>query len=624
MDILSFVLGYNKGKAQGGGEPLLQEKTATENGVVTADEGYDGLSKVTVAVEGGSSETDIFPLQTVEGFEQNTEDFGGAYLATSPVNFTLTEGETYYVKWDDYENPFTCEAKSGTLGDVAIVYLGNDLLLGGTNNEPFTVGYFVDVGTVGFLALDPATSHTIRIYQKAGSSVEVKPLMVTANGTYTAPDGEAYSPVKVNVASSAGGELLPGYDLVEIVPPTQLTFAVGVVNFCPNTPAALVADADAVKNGEIETIGDGESGVFVLDGVVYAVYGGKRKIILPNASQPNGTLVFTLNGAIGNVGLPSVYAGTAKDEIWGENGASDEPFMIMANNSTGFAFFIPEDSTNLTRTVQLFKLKKQTRTVTFYDDDGVTLLDSKTVGYMGTITYTPTKEGYVFKGWTPEPINVTSDMDCYAQWEKEPVNIATSSWADIKAVVDEGKASETFALGDTRTVTFAYEDGTSEDIDFELVDFAYMADSSVSSGRMAFIAKQCLKTPHRWHSAKQYYSLNSELYLYVGDTLVSCMPTDLQNVMYKALVPNLCTDSSRTKKMYIPSENMFFGSASNGKFTHFGSTTKFPCTTKDGTKREYWICGGGELGPTITTSGTKYRGTLWPTNSYYIRPVFFI
>lgn len=38
-----------------------------------------------------------------------------------------------------------------------------------------------------------------------GSSINVQPLSVTENGTYTAPSGMAYSPVNVNVASQGGG-----------------------------------------------------------------------------------------------------------------------------------------------------------------------------------------------------------------------------------------------------------------------------------------------------------------------------------------------------------------------------------------------------------------------------------
>lgn len=37
-----------------GREPILQSKTVTENGTVTPDQGYDGLSDVTVNVEGGA------------------------------------------------------------------------------------------------------------------------------------------------------------------------------------------------------------------------------------------------------------------------------------------------------------------------------------------------------------------------------------------------------------------------------------------------------------------------------------------------------------------------------------------------------------------------------------------
>lgn len=40
----------------------------------------------------------------------------------------------------------------------------------------------------------------------AVSKTDIVPLTVTENGTYTAPEGQAYSPVEVNVAGSGGGD----------------------------------------------------------------------------------------------------------------------------------------------------------------------------------------------------------------------------------------------------------------------------------------------------------------------------------------------------------------------------------------------------------------------------------
>lgn len=42
---------------------------------------------------------------------------------------------------------------------------------------------------------------------EGGSDVDVEPLSVDANGTYTAPSGTAYSPVTVNVPTGGGGSV---------------------------------------------------------------------------------------------------------------------------------------------------------------------------------------------------------------------------------------------------------------------------------------------------------------------------------------------------------------------------------------------------------------------------------
>ena len=66
----------------------------------------------------------------------------------------------------------------------------------------------------------------------------------------------------------------------------------------------------------------------------------------------------------------------------------------------------------------VFMETDKTFTVRFYNEG--TLLQTVTVKYGQNAVYTgeePVKEGeYAFTGWTPESINVTEDMDCYAQF----------------------------------------------------------------------------------------------------------------------------------------------------------------------------------------------------------------
>ena len=78
-------------------ETVLQEKTVTENGVVTADEGYGGLSKVTVSVPQPSGELEITENGTYDVTDKSSvtvdvesESTGGA---TPNASLTHTIGK---------------------------------------------------------------------------------------------------------------------------------------------------------------------------------------------------------------------------------------------------------------------------------------------------------------------------------------------------------------------------------------------------------------------------------------------------------------------------------------------------------------------------------------------------
>lgn len=68
------------------------------------------------------------------------------------------------------------------------------------------------------------------------------------------------------------------------------------------------------------------------------------------------------------------------------------------------------------------KAKPVTCKVSFFDEDGVTLLDEKYVNYgeKAVCDVTPTKEGYTFTGWFPSVNSVIMDIATYAKYEITP------------------------------------------------------------------------------------------------------------------------------------------------------------------------------------------------------------
>lgn len=87
-------------------------------------------------------------------------------------------------------------------------------------------------------------------------------------------------------------------------------------------------------------------------------------------------------------------------------------------------------------------------TVNFYDGD--TLVDTKVVKYGETATTSYNKPGYTLTNWTPEPVNVTEDMDCYGTWS---ISFADADWQTIATLSESGEAASVFKTGDTKTFT---------------------------------------------------------------------------------------------------------------------------------------------------------------------------
>lgn len=57
-------------------------------------------------------------------------------------------------------------------------------------------------------------------------------------------------------------------------------------------------------------------------------------------------------------------------------------------------------------------------TITYLDDDGVTVLKTESLTYGATPSYTPAKDGYSFVAWIPEVSPVVGDSTYTASWEE--------------------------------------------------------------------------------------------------------------------------------------------------------------------------------------------------------------
>lgn len=193
-------------------------------------------------------------------------------------------------------------------------------------------------------------------------------------------------------------------------------------------------------------------------------------------------------------------------------------------------------------------------TITFYDDDGATVLKTQQLAYGAMPSYTPTKENYLFVEWSPELTTVTGNAIYTAVWE-EKVVFSSASWEKISAITTAGTSANTFAVGDTRRETLTYSDGTTEEI--ELVIAKIRTDGTMVLALNHALAT--LKPMHGSATGAQSIWFNNDLGDYLDNTVFPALPSELA-----AVVREVTLSSIEVKKIRLPLRRNFFNSNDTG------------------------------------------------------------
>lgn len=204
-------------------------------------------------------------------------------------------------------------------------------------------------------------------------------------------------------------------------------------------------------------------------------------------------------------------------------------------------------------------------TITFYDDDGTTVLKTDSVAYGSTPSYTPTKEGYTFVGWTPALAAVTGDASYAATWI-EKVDFASLTWAKVAEYAENGKA-DLFELGATRTFTVSTYNAGNKTVTAEIVGINH---DDITGGGKAGLTLRLKNFPpsvtawsaggtternnKQWDSCDMRNTLSS-----TATSTKYGLPSDLQAVMKTVVKKYYDLNDSAYKTV---NDNIFLPSAS--------------------------------------------------------------
>lgn len=199
-------------------------------------------------------------------------------------------------------------------------------------------------------------------------------------------------------------------------------------------------------------------------------------------------------------------------------------------------------------------------TVSYYDEDGTTLLKTVKVTYGADASnYKPEKSGYEFTGWNPNVSNVTSDINTVAMWE-ESKKLNDYSWADIAAFSADGTASTRFAIGDTKEINYYNASNKLVIGNAMIIGFNHddLADGSGKAGITFWCDFMITTDGDRVFTAAWNSTFTSSLGYYVKNVL----PNDISDVSLKSVIKEVTKSSlvadTTNSKPYANTTDKFF------------------------------------------------------------------
>lgn len=214
---------------------------------------------------------------------------------------------------------------------------------------------------------------------------------------------------------------------------------------------------------------------------------------------------------------------------------------------------------NITEDITLYPVFSESvrhYTVRFWD--GNKLCRTQQIPYGGSSDYVYKKVGHYFQGWTPEPINVTADIDCYGAWEM--ASFAKDSWDQISENARAGVAANYYKVGDERQIYVPYgtavDGATGDNIVLRVANIGteYDLNGNAMKGMVVFAA-----VPLR--NSKMAYRANNDK----TDTYASLSYLDSDVYEYLWKVYNVLPSELTSKIRYVRKSII-------RKYAHFTNT----------------------------------------------------